>query len=104
MTTVERRGRNEAIFREVNERIADMSASSDVVEFLCECGERTCLTTFRVDIAVYRDVREHQHRFFVTHGHADPEIESVVVRRDDFVVVEKHGLAADVADHVRDAP
>jgi hypothetical protein len=93
-----RRGRNEALFREVNDRIADMSIATDLVEFICECGDKTCLTTFRVEIGVYRDVREHEHRFLVAPGHSDPAVETVVLRRDDFVVVEKHGVAAEVAD------
>jgi hypothetical protein len=103
MTSVPRRGRNEALFREVNDRIADMSVATDLVEFLCECSDRSCLTTFCVDIAVYRDVRDHDHRFLVAPGHADSAIESVVLRRDDFVVVEKQGLAAAVADEALEA-
>jgi len=104
MTSAERRGRNEALFREVNDRIADMSAASDLIEFICECSDRSCLTTFHVDIAVYREVRSHDNRFLVAPGHVDPEIESVAQSRGAFVVVEKHGVAELAAHSVSDAP
>jgi hypothetical protein len=37
-------------------------------------------------------------RFLVLHEHVDPEYERVVERSERFVVVEKFGVAGDVAE------
>jgi hypothetical protein len=101
--TVERRARNEALFREVNERIRELSLmNAGLVEFLCECGRPDCMTAFPVSLPDYKAVRDHDRRFIVRPEHVDPAIEVVVVRGDGYVVVEKIGAAAQVVEAAAD--
>jgi hypothetical protein len=96
-----RLARNEALFREVNERIADVSGSyglGDELEFLCECGRQECFEALPVTRAVYEAVREKPDRFLVAPGHENPEIERVVEEHDRYYVVEKVGEAGAIAE------
>ena len=98
----ERAGRNEALFREVNENIArseeDMDSVSDSFAIFCECSKEECTTHVEILLTEYSQVRDHDHRFIVVPGHEQPEIEQVVESHQDFVVVEKRGEAAEAAD------
>jgi hypothetical protein len=95
---------NEALFREVNERIREISDSfgqdDSTYDFLCECSDPTCTKRVVLTRAEYEEVRSDATRFVVAKGHAMPEIETVVERAKDHVVVEKEGAAADVAIHL----
>jgi hypothetical protein len=91
-----RQARNEALFREVNERIAQLGANAQAwspdgtVEFMCECGEEGgCGQRVRVPVAVYDRVRSQDDRFVVRPGHETLEIERAVEWTDDYVVVDK---------------
>lgn len=94
-------GRNEALFREVNERIERVSASLRVTEriaILCECGDESCTDKIDVSLPAYERVREDPTLFFVRRGHAQPDVEHVVEQRDDYEVVRKlAGPAAEMA-------
>lgn len=98
----ERAGRNEALFREVNETIAraeeNMDSVSDSFSAFCECSREDCTTHVAILLTAYVRVRAHEHRFIVVPGHEQPEIEQVVERQADFLVVEKRGEAAEAAD------
>jgi hypothetical protein len=95
----ERRARNEALFREANERIeaAARTAPGSVAEFLCECSDAECVSTIRISIAAYEDVRAASSRFVVAPGHEHEDIEDVVERHDEYAVVEKRGAAGAIA-------
>jgi hypothetical protein len=92
------RERNEALFREVNERIEDAGtglAPEDVpMEFLCECDDPDCVEKVNATRAEYEAIRAVPTRFVVLPGHEDPDIEHVVQQTDHFLVVEKEGQAA----------
>ena len=98
----QRAARNEALFREVNENIARLenrfggAMASSV--FICECSSDLCTEHVRVDEDTYRKVREHPRRFFVLPGHGDERLEVVVERHDEYVVVEKTGVAGEIAE------
>lgn len=95
--------RNEALFREVNERIAEVSRSydsGDRLEFLCECGRETCLEAIAVTRRLYEGVRAEPDRFLLVRGHENVEIERVVERSDGYVVVEKAGAAGEIAEEL----
>jgi hypothetical protein len=97
----QRLARNEALFREVNERIADVSSSyelGDSLEFLCECASQDCLDAIPIVRADYERVRSEPDRFLVMAGHENLEIERVLERRDGYVVVAKIGEAGAVAE------
>jgi hypothetical protein len=89
--------RNEALFREVNERIADIS-SSELIEFLCECGEDTCLEPIGLTREEYEEVRSVSDHFVMKAGHEHPDFERVIDSHDRYVVVDKMGQAEDIAD------
>ena len=95
---------NEALFRDVNERIREISDSfgqqDATYDFLCECSDPTCTERVVLTRAEYEDVRSKPTRFVVAKGHALPEIEAVVQHADDHVIVEKEGAAGDVAIHL----
>ncbi len=91
-------GKNEAIFREVNERIREITTYDGDVEFLCECGDQQCTQPIVMTIAEYEAVRSDPTWFLVVPGHEAPELERVVQRTDRFAVVEKHpGRPASIA-------
>jgi hypothetical protein len=92
---------NEAIFRDVNERIREITDTfgekDGTYHFVCECSDPECAQRVALTLAEYEYVRSDPTRFVVAEGHALPEIESVVDRAKDHVVVEKEGEAADIA-------
>jgi hypothetical protein len=88
----ERIGMNEALFREVNERIDQLHGDLGGVntfDIVCECGTAACTERFRITSNDYRALREDVHRFAVVPGHERPEVERTVVERAGYVVVEK---------------
>ena len=95
---------NEALFRDVNERIREISDTfgqkDSTYDFLCECSDPECAERVVLTSAEYEFVRADSTRFVVAKGHAMPEIESVVDQAKEHVVVEKEGAAADVAVHL----
>jgi hypothetical protein len=93
---VERIGQNEALFREVNERIRDVSNGSEM-EILCECGDTDCTVSLRITTGEYEGLRADPTRFAVAHGHVEPDVEQVVFSNDRYSVVEKFGEATRIA-------
>ena len=94
----ERISRNEALFREVNERIREITTYDEGVEFLCECSDPSCAEPVLMTLAEYEAVRAYPTHFFVVPGHEVPDVETVVGGGDAYAVVEKHpGVPAEVA-------
>ena len=91
MTEQERRALNEALFRDVNERIAASTQRVDEnrTEFVCECADPNCTDRVPATLAEYESVRKQSTTFLLAPGHAEPEIEYVVADRGRFHVVEK---------------
>ncbi len=86
--------RNELLFREVNERIFKVAASeTDEVEVLCECGDESCVSTVTMTVRDYERIRAEPTRFVVCIGHERADIERVVERTPEYLVVEKTGRA-----------
>jgi hypothetical protein len=92
------RERNEALFREVNERIEDVGttlAPDDApMEFLCECDDPDCVEKVSARRDEYETIRAVATHFVVLPGHEDPGVEHVVQHTERFLVVEKEGQAA----------
>ena len=107
-----RQARNEALFREVNERIEQLGEGAQAwspggtVEFFCECGEEGgCGQRLRVPLEVYERVRAQDDRFIVKPGHETPELERSVARTDEYLIVDKLPQAEPlVEDDPRGAP
>ena len=91
-----RLGANEALFREVNERVAEVvehfveiEATISPVEFNCECGNGDCTEQIAMTLVEYQAVRADPTRFAVKPGHELPEIEGVVEEHPTYLIVEK---------------
>ncbi len=89
-----RKAANEAIFREVNERIEGIQrrfsvAENDLLQIVCECDRLDCMTHVSVAVSTYESVREDSSCFFVRPGHEDPAVEDVVDSGGDYLVVRK---------------
>jgi hypothetical protein len=83
---------NEALFREVNERIDQLQVdmgSPNVFDIVCECGEASCTERFAITNDDYRVLRQDVHRFAVVPGHERPDLERTIEHRDGYVVVVK---------------
>jgi hypothetical protein len=92
------RERNEALFREVNERIEDVGTTlapdDEPMLFLCECDDTHCLEKVSATRVEYEAIRAVATHFVVLPGHEDPGVERVVQQTERFLVVEKEGQAA----------
>src|SRR5262249_40841866 len=91
-----RLGLNEAMFREVNERVEDMNQTFASVtgsfDIFCECSDTSCTERITVPMAVYERVRSDSTHFLLRAGHEDPTVEDVIETLDSFVIVEKQGV------------
>jgi hypothetical protein len=97
----QRAARNQAMFREVNEQLEELSDLFGALEsqkFVCECAAPDCVEPIDMTIGEYETTRERGSTFVVAPGHVYPEIERVVGTGDRFMVVEKFGAAGEVAE------
>jgi len=97
----QRVGHNEALFRDINERIEAghwRDDDSETVAFRCECSMLGCNLLVEMTMAEYERVRASPRRFLLVPGHEIPEVEVVVARGEGYVVVEKVGEAGRVAE------
>jgi len=95
----ERLARNEAFFRELNERLeAATPDSAEELVVVCECADEDCVQRLTLREGEYEAIRAHDTHFVVAVGHVDVRIEDVVRHTDRFEVVAKRGAAADVAE------
>jgi hypothetical protein len=89
----ERAARNEALFREVNERVEELHeqllSDGGSAEFVCECADDKCVAPITVPLTTYERVRDDPRLFLVAKSHVRPEIEHVVEEDDGFVIVRK---------------
>lgn len=92
-----RLGRNESLFRAVNERMTELNDIFAAVtdgEFVivCECGDLTCVQQIVLEKAEYTRVRADSELFIVAPGHEDDLVEAVVEddRSTAYLVVRKH--------------
>ena len=86
-------GLNEAVFRQVNERIEGLNeafgAITETMQVICECGDASCIEQITISVPEYEELRQDPRRFAVVPGHEDEQVERVVERHDDYDVVEK---------------
>jgi hypothetical protein len=102
--------RRQSLFREVNERISEVSqdmndiskdTSGDSLEVICECANVECSEPFVLTREEYEAIRRHPNRFPVKSGHEAQDVEQIVGREETYVVVEKlhpGGLVAKALD------
>jgi len=92
----ERIARNEALFREVNERIAESAQrfESHEAEFVCECADQESTERMEVTVDEYERARADGAHFLLRPGHVDSRVERVVEHRGGrFAIVEKFNTA-----------
>ena len=80
------------LFREVNERIAEITKRLDNqdagrLEVLCECSRPNCVGRIDVSAEEYDEVRGAEDTFIVVDGHHVDGIEDVIRVTDRFAVV-----------------
>lgn len=98
--TEKRMARNEALFREVNEHVAEVSSQLDGasgIDFLCECADDACRAAITLNRAEYEAVRSDARQFVIVPGHTVPDIELMLVEGDRYAVVRKVGAAGELA-------
>ena len=82
---------NQALFREVNDRIAEitnvLAGNGPELEVLCECTRPDCAGRIELTLDEYDAVRASTETFLVLEGHEDDEIEDVVSANERFAVV-----------------
>jgi hypothetical protein len=92
---------NEALFRKTNEAIRRGQWPNEpgkLIRFRCECSVLDCGEAVEATIAEYERVRSEPRWFLILEDHLTPQAEEIVWRTDNFVVVEKTGVAGEVAE------
>ena len=95
--------KNEALFRQINERMEEMNTAfeelTDVMELVCECGDLDCAEPIEMSHSDYEELRSDPALFAVKPGHVTAGVEEVVLRAGGFEVVRKaEGPAARLAE------
>jgi hypothetical protein len=88
----DRIARTEALFRDVNERIAESAEGFDAehADFVCECGDQTCTERIPASLDEYERARTDGTHFIVRPGHEDQRVERIVERDGKrLAIVEK---------------
>jgi hypothetical protein len=89
-----RLAQNEALFREVNERVNSLATDRSVAasyEYVCECSNPDCTFQVTLDADEYEAVRASPRQFVILPAHYVPEIEDVVTKNDRYWIVLKVG-------------
>jgi hypothetical protein len=98
---------NELLFGKVNEELVRLNEvferAAHTSMFVCECSSIECVEQVLMTLAEYARVRSNPRLALVapSEGHVVPEIEQVVERTERFFVVEKTGIAGEVAERRR---
>lgn len=110
MRRAERKARNEALVRSINEQLklhyeeshGDGNRPTPSQFFVCECADLDCVEECPATIEDYVQVRSHPARFLVRPGHTDMTVEQVVIENEHYAVVEKFGEAGAIAEERAD--
>ena len=99
--SLERLVRNQLVFREVNDRIREVTQGlgiPDPIDFICECSREDCTETVALAVEEYDGVRSSPTLFVIVPGHETPQVEQVVDANERFSLVEKIKHADKVID------
>jgi hypothetical protein len=95
--------RNEALFREVNERVemrVKTVGDREKLAVLCECADLECRDHILMTRPEYEDAHSDPAQFVVVKGHVVEDVEDVVTGNNRFVVVRKRGIAGEIAEEL----
>ena len=92
-TRAERVGHNQAVFRNVNERLETLNDAlatfTEKFDVVCECGEVECAKQISMTRESYERVRSDPALFVVVPDHEAADVEEVVESSRDYEVVRK---------------
>ncbi len=104
-------GQAQVACRTENEAIqasADKLTLLGPIPFVCECPERDCAELVRLTFDEYEAIRQDPRRFFNISGHEAASVEAgaerILAVAGDLTVVEKIGVAGDVAADAHERP
>ena len=88
---------NEVIFKQLNEEVkafvledaSDTEFATKKLGFYCECSNMDCRQRIRLTAKEYDDIHSNEKRFVLLPGHDMPQVETVVTKSEDHMVVEK---------------
>jgi hypothetical protein len=91
--SIDRLVRNQLVFREVNERIREVTEHFDALEsgvdFICECSRKDCMESITLELGEYKAIRSSPTLFVITAGHETPLVENLVEKNERYALVEK---------------
>jgi len=97
-----RLAKNESVFRRVNESVVQLAErffdAAERLDFLCECANVRCTERFSATVGEYEEAHVERDQFIVVPAHFDPALERVVAEHAEYLIVEKLGLAGEVAE------
>jgi hypothetical protein len=90
---------NEAMFREINERLESQLPvdQNNRLSVFCECADADCVERIELTPDEYASARAQSRQFILAPWHELLEIEDVVSRNDRYEIVRKKGDAAKIA-------
>jgi hypothetical protein len=104
---VEQNAETQNLYREVNERVAEVNnqfagvppgTSPELIELFCECGQQEpCEERVYVSSATYERVRADPTTFILLPGHGLATVENVIEQGNGFLIARNFGRAADIA-------
>jgi hypothetical protein len=83
---------NEALFREVNERIEEVGdrLGLETFEIVCECSQIECTDRIEIVHEEYERLRADATLYAVVPGHDRAVVESVIAHKNRYDIVRKH--------------
>jgi hypothetical protein len=85
---------NERSFRDANERLHELAerrgvTDEQLVPFLCECADDTCLGSVRITLDRYAEVHLDRDMFVILPGHLRLESEDIIEATEYYEVTKK---------------
>jgi hypothetical protein len=101
--SAEQAAKNEATFREVNERLAAKADELALVDqrtpYLCECDEESCTEVVLLRREEYEEVRADPKRFVVAPGHQGGD-DRLLREEPGFTFIEKQGKEGELVEQL----
>ena len=97
-----RAAKNQSVFRDVNERIENITegfapVARRTIEFVCECAHPDCSEVIGITHGEYESIRRFPTHFAVKSGHDISEVEQIVAGNARYIIVSKLGTAGQAA-------
>jgi hypothetical protein len=90
--------KQQSVYREVNERIANLAADETSAAFVCECSQDDCNERVPLTLEEYEHIRSRPNQFVVCDGHQLSDVVDMVETNDRYFVVETLGAGAEIAE------